>query len=178
MRRVRYNCAMSLDGFIADANHGFDWIMIDPEIDFEELSSQFDTYLIGRRTFEVVGAVTPQKPGDRHYVFSNSLKPGEHKGVSIIGEDWLEAVRALRAESGKDIWLFGGGHLFGSLCNEGLVDTVEVSVIPILIGGGVPLVTGLSRQVNLILKEQKVYEKTGTVLLSYEVDKATSTSDD
>lgn len=169
---------MSLDGFIADANHGFDWIIIDPDIDFEELSSQFDTYLIGRRTFEVVGEVTPQRPGDRHYVFSNSLKQSEHKDVSIIGEDWLEAVRALRAESGKDIWLFGGGHLFGSLCSEGLVDTVEVSVIPILLGGGVPLVTGLSRQVNLILKDQKVYENTGTVLLSYEVDKANSTSGD
>ena len=169
---------MSLDGFIADADDGFDWIMIDPDIDFEELSSQFDTYLIGRKTFEVVGGAATQRPGDRHYVFSNSLKQGEHKDVRIIGEDWLEAVHALRAESGKDIWLFGGGHLFGSLCNEGLVDTVEVSVIPVLLGGGVPLVTGLSRQVKLILKEQKVYEKTGTVLLSYEVDKADSTSGD
>ena len=98
--------------------------------------------------------------------------------MSIIGENWLEAVRALRAESGKDIWLFGGGRLFGSLCNEGLVDTVEVSVIPVLLGGGVPLVTGLSRQVNLILKEQKVYQKTGTVLLSYEVGNANSTLSD
>ena len=169
---------MSLDGFIADANHGFDWIMIDPDIDFEKLSSQFDTYLIGRKTFEVVGGVEAQRPGDRHYVFSNSLKQSEHKDVSIIGEDWLEVVRALRTESGKDIWLFGGGRLFGSLCNEGLVDTVEVSVIPILLGGGVPLVTGLSRQVNLILKEQKVYEKTGTALLSYEVDRASFPSDD
>ena len=70
---------MSLDGFIADANDGFDWIMIDPDIDFEELSSQFDTYLIGRRTFEVVGAVTPQRPGDRHYVFSNSLKQSDNR---------------------------------------------------------------------------------------------------
>jgi len=177
MRKIRYNCAMSLDGFIADANDGFDWIMIDPDIDFEELSSQFDTYLIGRRTFEVVGGGTPQWAGNRYYIFSNSLNHGEHKDVPVVGEEWVETVRALRSEPGKDIWLFGGGRLFGSLCNEGLVDTVEVSVIPILLGGGVPLVTGLSSQVKLILREHKVYEKTGTALLSYDVDKANSTPD-
>ena len=172
MRRVRYNCAMSLDGFIADANDGFDWITIDPDIDFAELSSQFDTYLMGRRTFEVTGSQGSPASGTRNYVFSNSLKQSEHRGLHIIGEDWIEAVRTLRAEPGKDIWLFGGGRLFGSLCNEGLVDTVEVSVIPILLGGGVPLVSGLSSHIKLILREQKVYEKTGTALLSYEVDKA------
>ena len=65
--------------------------------------------------------------------------------------------------------MFGGGRLFGSLCNEGLVDSVEVAILPVLLGGGVPFVAGLSRQVELKLKEQKVYEKTGTVVLEYEV---------
>jgi dihydrofolate reductase len=49
-------------------------------------------------------------------------------------------VAALRAEPGKDIWLFGGGMLFRSLLDAGLVDLVEVAVIPVLLGGGVPLV--------------------------------------
>lgn len=171
MRRVRYNCAMSLDGYIADSNDGFDWIVMDPDIDFEDLSSQFDTYLMGRRTFDVVGGGPPTRPGDRQFIFSNSLKQSEHRNLRIVGEDWIEVVRSLRSEPGKDIWLFGGGRLFGSLCNEGLVDTVEVSVIPVLLGGGVPLVAGLSRQVTLILKEQSIFEKTGTALLMYEVDK-------
>lgn len=172
MRKVRYNCAMSLDGYIADSDDGFDWIDIDPDIDFEELSSQFDTYLMGRRTFEVVGGQGPPSSEIRNYVFSNTLKQNDRGNLRIISGDWVQAVRTLRAEPGKDIWLFGGGRLFGSLCNEGLVDTVEVSVIPILLGCGIPLVAGLSRQVKLILKEQKVYKKTGTALLVYEVDKA------
>ena len=162
---------MSLDGSIADANDGFDWIITDPDIDFEELSSQFDTNIMGRRTSKVVGGGSPSNSGDRQIVFSNSLKQSEHANLNIVGENWVVAVRSLRDEPGKDIWLFGGGRLFGSLCNEGLVDTVEVSILPVLLGGGVPLVAGLSSHVKLILKEQQTFEETGTVLLVYEVDK-------
>ena len=172
MRRIRYNCAMSLDGYIADANDGFDWIAIDPDINFDELSSQFDTYLIGRRTFEVVGGQgQPTAPGIRKYVFSKTLRQSECENIRVIGENWREVVRSLRAEPGKDVWLFGGGRLFGSLCAEGLVDTVEVAIIPILLGSGIPLVAGLSRPVELKLKEHRVYAKTGTVALVYEVGK-------
>ncbi len=170
MRRVRYNCAMSLDGYIADVDDGFDWIDIDPDIDFVELSAQFDTYLIGRRTFEVVGEPElPAAANSQFYVFSESLRQRDHENVCIVGEDWAELVRSLRRKDGKDIWLFGGGALFGNLCNEGLVDTVEVAVMPIILGRGVPFVSGLSRQVKLILRDQRVYEKTGTVVLEYEV---------
>ena len=163
---------MSLDGYIADSNDGFDWIVIDPDIDFDELSAQFDTYLMGRRTFEVAGGQgPPAEPGNRTYVVSKSLPQSEYKDIRVIGDDWREVVRSLRAQSGKDIWLFGGGQLFGSLCIEGLVDTVEVAIMPILLGGGVPFVAGLSRQVELRLRKQRVYQKTGTVVLVYEVGK-------
>lgn len=171
MRKVRYNCAMSLDGYIADSEDGFDWIDIDPDIDFEELSPQFDTYLMGRRTFEVVGGQGPSSNEIRNYVFSNTLKQSDHGNLQIVSEDWVQAVRDLRAEPGKDIWLFGGGMLFGSLCNEGLVDKLEVSVIPVLLGDGIPLVAGLSRRGNLILRRHKVFEKTGTALLVYEIER-------
>lgn len=172
MRRVRYNFAMSLDGYIADTNDGFDWIVIDPEIDFDELAAQFDTYLLGRRTFEVTGGQgLPAEPGNRRYLFSKGLHQSAYKDVQIIGEDWREVVRSLRNEPGKDIWLFGGGRLFGSLCEEGLVDTVEVAIMPVLLGGGIPFVAGLSKQVDLKLKEQRVYKETGTVVLVYEVDR-------
>ena len=73
--------------------------------------------------------------------------------------------------------MFGGGRLFGSLCNEGLVDSVEVAILPVLLGDGVPFVAGPSRQVELKLKEQKVYEKTGTVVLEYEVGNVSSSQE-
>jgi dihydrofolate reductase len=57
-------------------------------------------------------------------------------------------VAGLRAQPGKDIWLFGGGALFGSLAEAGLVDTVEVSVVPILLGEGIPLLAGSCRRMG------------------------------
>jgi len=65
--------------------------------------------------------------------------------------------------------LFGGGALFRNLSEEGLVDTVEVSIVPVMLGAGVPLVADLSTRVELILTEQRLYETTGTVSLVYEV---------
>ena len=170
MRKVRYNCAMSLDGYIAGPNDEFDWIVVDPDIYFDGLFEQFDTFLFGRRTFEVTaGEELPVPPGSRTFVFSNTLSQGDYEGVTIVGEDWKEVVQALREESGKDIWLFGGGALFRSLCEEGLVDTVEVSVVPVLLGAGIPLVPELSRRIDLKLTGQRTYEKSGIVSLVYEV---------
>ena len=104
-------------------------------------------------------------------MFSNTLRQSDYTDVTIIGDNWKEAVRSLREEPGKDIYLFGGGVLFRSLCEEGLVDTVEVSILPILLGGGVPLVPELSTRIELKLVGQKTYEKTGTLSLVYEVKK-------
>ena len=81
-------------------------------------------------------------------------------------------VRPLREEEGKDIWLFGGGSLFRSIAKEGLVDTVEVGVVPIVLGRGIPRVAEPSGQIELALKEHKVYEKTGSLFLIHDVNNA------
>ncbi len=174
MRKIRYSCAMSLDGYIAGTGGEFDWIAIDPDIDFKEMAEQFDTYLLGRRTFEVTAGQGPySSPRIRTFVFSRTLRQGDYSNVTIVGENWKEVVKSLREESGKDIWLFGGGSLFRSLAEEGFVDTVEVAVIPILLGRGIPLVAEEpTTRIPLTLKEHKVYESTGTVTLVYEVSSA------
>ena len=81
-------------------------------------------------------------------------------------------LQSLREEEGKDIWLFGGGSLFRSLVEEGFVDTVEVAIIPIVLGGGTPLIEEPSEPIQLTLKDHTVYEKTGTVGLVYTVNSA------
>ncbi|MDX6614767.1 MAG: hypothetical protein QOD75_3953 [Blastocatellia bacterium] len=169
MRRVRYRVATSLDGYIADPQGEADWIIMDPEIDFQGLFDQFDTFLVGRRTFEMMAAqgrgVTP---GVKTYVFSRTLRQQDHPGVTIVAEKAAETVAALCAGPGKDIWLFGGGALFGNLLNAGVVDTVEVVIIPVLLGGGIPLVPPPAPRTKLQLTNHKVY-KTGIVSLEYAI---------
>jgi dihydrofolate reductase len=169
MRRIRYCVAMSLDGYIAGPRGEADWIVSDPEIDFRALMAQFDTALIGRRSFEAMAGGKKKAggmPGMKTLVFSRTLRQRDYPKVTIVAEDAAGTSAALRAGPGKDIWLFGGGSLFHSLLDAGLVDTVEVAVIPVLLGGGIPLLPPPAQRAGLRLTGHKVY-KTGIVSLEY-----------
>jgi dihydrofolate reductase len=169
MRRIRYAVVMSLDGYIAGPNDEADWIPMNPEIDFAALFAQFDTFLVGRRTFEVMNRMKPGTSLPKMYVFSRTLRQSDHPDVTLVSDKVEETVAALRAEtSDKDIWIFGGGALFRNLLDAGLVDTVEVGVIPVLLGGGIPLLPPPAKQTKLKLTGHKVY-KTGIVSLEYAV---------
>jgi dihydrofolate reductase len=160
---------MSLDGYIAGSEGEADWILMDPEIDFGALFAQFDTFLMGRRTFEGMPDGEGESAGPKTFVFSRTLRQSDHPKVTIVSDQVEETVAALRAEeSDKDIWLFGGGELFRSLLDAGLVDTVEVAVIPVLLGQGIPLLPSPAKQAKLKLTGHKVYG-TGIVLLEYAV---------
>ena len=173
MRRVRYNVAASLDGFIADAAGSYDWIPPEPAIDFAALFARVDTVLLGRRSYEL----TVRDPSARTWaaearlvVFSRTLRQADHPEVTVVAEDAAGAVAALRREPGGDIWLYGGGELFAALLAAGQVDAVEVTVIPVLLGAGVPLLPGADRAA-LRLTEARVYPS-GQVSLHYAVDGA------
>ncbi len=169
MRRIRYRVAMSLDGYIAGPKGEADWIVKDPEIDFAALFAQFDTLLMGRGTFEwMVKYGSATVPGMTSIVFSRTLAQRDYPNVKIVAGKEKETVAALRAKPGKDIWLFGGGLLFRSFLDAGLVDSVEVAVVPVLLGGGISLLPSPAKQAKLKLTSHKVY-KTGIVLLEYSV---------
>ena len=142
MRRLRYSVAMSLDGFIADEKGGYDWIVMDPAIDFAAYSAKIDTLIMGRGTYELGDEAAAWWKGMKTYVVSTTLDPAEHPEVTIISRDVEQTVADLKAQPGKDIWLFGGGVLFRSLLEAGLVDRVEVGVMPVLLGQGIPLLPG------------------------------------
>ena len=144
MRLVRYGGAMSLDGYIAGPNGEHDWIVMDPDIDFAALMKQFDTFLIGRKTFEAMlrmGSDMTATPGIQSIVFSRTLDPAAYPHLTVKS-DAERVVADLRGRPGKDIALFGGG---------------------------VPLLPPPAGRATLKLRQQRLYEKTGTVGLEYDI---------
>jgi dihydrofolate reductase len=170
LRRVRYSVAMSLDGFIAGPKGEFDWIIMDPAFDFEGLFKQFDTFLLGRRTFQITrGSGVGATAGTQTIVFSRTLRQSDYPKV-VISSEVTKTISELKKKPGKDIWLFGGGELFRSVLDAGLIDTVEVAVMPILLSQGIPLLAAGLRSPSLQLTETKTLPS-GTVMLTYSVAK-------
>ncbi len=175
MRHICYCVAMSLDGFIGGPDGEYDWIPTEPEIDWGVFMGRFDTVLMGRRSYEasLTNPGAGAMPGVRTYVFSNTLHPADHPGVTIVNENPAATLATLRQTPGKEIWLFGGGELFRSLLQHGEVDRIEVGLVPVLLGKGIPFLPGLDQIQRLRLIESHRYP-TGIMMLTYEISKDTA----
>ena len=170
MRQLRYSVAASLDGYIAGPNGEFDWIVIDPEIDFVAMYAGFGGIVMGRRSYEVFAA-TGGAPGPAlpTYVYSHTLPEGERNGITFV-RDAVAHVRDLKTKgNGKPLWLWGGADLFAQLATAGLVDGVDVAIVPILLGGGMPLLATPGPRLRLHLRSHRVYKTTGTLFLEYDI---------
>jgi len=174
-RRLRYQVAVSLDGFLARPDGSYDWIVDDGAIDLEALFREFDTVVMGRKTHELMisqggsGAM----PGADVIVFSRTLGPSRTKGLRITGDDPGKVITALKKRPGRDIWLFGGGSLFHALLAAKQVDTVELAVMPVLLGDGIPLLPP-GVETKLVLTDHRILPKSGIAVLAYQVDGAKS----
>jgi dihydrofolate reductase len=173
MRRVFYRVAASLDGYIAGPRGEVDWIVHDPAVDFTKVYEQVDTVLLGRRTYELTRqpGAPPWPKGWQILVFSRTMVPEEHPGVTVVRAEAGPRVAALRAAPGRDIWLFGGGSLLRSLLGAKQVDLVEVLIVPVLLGGGIPLLETGAPRTRLALEQVERYPS-GLLSLRYRVPAA------
>jgi dihydrofolate reductase len=169
MRRFSYRVAMSVDGFIAGPEGEIDWITIDPAIDFAAIWAQYDTLIMGRKSYEIAKArrASLSGLGQRWFVASTTLKREDNPGVTILASNVAQTVAEMKQQGGKDMWLSGGGVLFRSMLDAGLVDSVDVTVIPVMLGSGVPLMPAGRRQV-LHLESSKALAS-GILMQSYAI---------
>lgn len=160
MRKVTYGGAISLDGFLAGPDERLDWLRWTE--DSAKLAADtfktVDTILMGRKTFEVGQRMGggPKMKGVITYVFSRSLEQlPESVDAELIREDAAEFVRKLKAESGGDVLVMGGGEIGTTLLEAGLVDEIGFSLHPVLLGGGTPAFREMAHSVDLELIETR-----------------------
>ncbi|HYC05171.1 MAG TPA: dihydrofolate reductase family protein [Azospirillaceae bacterium] len=169
---IRYHAAMSLDGFIADREGGVHWLEGHPEptIDFGAFMERHPTLVMGRSTYDqCLGFGWPY--GGRRVVVltSKPLAPDAPEGVAAWSGPVPELARRLRAETvGGDIWIVGGGKVAQAFLEAGEIDRLDVAIIPEVLGGGIPLLSGGTRGCRLELLEQGRYPS-GIARLEYAV---------
>ncbi|MEP6927800.1 MAG: dihydrofolate reductase family protein [Ginsengibacter sp.] len=170
MRKIVAVFAISVDGYIAGTDNEFDWIVVDKEIDFTEMMKRYDTYFLGRKTYALSLETGGNSFGkSKVYIFSKTLKNLE-KPLILVSENVKETVNKIKKKKGKDIAIFGGGELLTSLLNLDLVDEINLAVIPVILGKGIPFVREINKRISLTLINSKTYSN-GTVQLTYDVNK-------
>lgn len=160
MRKIRLFIASSLDGYIARKSGEVDWLFTDQDYGYTEFFNQIDTVLIGSKTYQqMLGFGEYPYQGKKGFVFSNSLQGKSDDNVEFIGGDLQGFINTLRQSSGGDIWLVGGGQIIYYFIRHGLIDELILSIHPIILGDGIPLIwKDSSLETLLELKNVKTYD--------------------
>lgn len=176
MRRIKLYIAASLDGKIAKPDGDVAWLdtIPNPENDdygYAEFHKSIDTTLMGYNTYRKVLQfdVPFPYPDTRNYVLTRDTGRKDTDEVTFLSGDVTGAVRELRQEDGKDIWLIGGGQINTLLFNEHLIDEMMIFVMPVVIGNGIGLFEGQTVERSLRRVDCRAYAS-GVVRLTYRTD--------
>jgi len=168
MRKIVAGFAISLDGYIEGPNGEYDWMVMDKDFDFAGHMKRFDTFFIGRKSYEkLLQSGSISFPGITCYVFSNSLDTIDKDFILIRG-DTRKLVSDIKEQDGKDIAVYGGANLLSSLLDLNLIDELMMTISPIILGQGKPMLDILKQRVHLTLIDTKRFSS-GTVQLIYKV---------
>jgi len=159
--QIVYSVGVSLDGFIADANGGVDWLhaaMVKGEsYGLDEFFRSIDAVLMGSRTYEkslaMGGGFGSKMPT---WIFSS--RPLRAKGATVTSESPAAVVAALNERGIKRAWLMGGGQLASSFLKAGLIDEISFGLMPVVLGAGIPVFAGGISPTHLKLVHRKEYK--------------------
>lgn len=170
-RKIIVNAGTSADGFIARPDGDIDWLTSRPKpagfYDMGKFTASIDTKILGRKTFEKslrLGAKFDGKT--KTYVYSTHLPASAVAGVEFVSQPIASFAQRLRQTRGKNIWMMGGGGVIASFLDDGAIDELIISVVPVLIGEGIPLIAPRHRHLPLKLLSSRQFED-GVVQLHY-----------
>lgn len=174
--RVRLYIATSIDGFIADRDGSVDWLApFDArQYGYENFIAGVGALIMGRRTFEAIDALGEGWPytGKQVFVLSSTSLGDVPRDVAVVPRGITaaheRARRSIEYLPDKDIWIVGGAVTAQSALEAGIVDLVEVFLVPVLLGAGLNLLNDLRVRQNLLLHGSETYPD-GVVRLQYAV---------
>ncbi len=177
MPEVILYIAASVDGYIARPDGSVDWLPPSPETGgspaedygYAEFIAGVGVVLMGRVTYEQIlsfGGDYPY-PGTAGYVFSRSRAGERDEHAQFVdGADIPGLVAQLKASQDKNIWLVGGGQLVQEFLRQDLIDRIELFILPVVLGAGIPLFPPDTPQRGLTLTGCRAYPA-GIAQLSY-----------
>lgn len=173
-RKIIVNIATSADGYVARTDGSLDWLTKRPApkgfYGLPKFSRSIDTKILGRKTFDVSVRMGARfRADDVHFVFSRQPPPGVlPAGVQFVRESVRTFAERIRKQAGKNIWMMGGGEIIGSFLDEDAIDEFVITVVPMFIGEGIPLIAPRHREVRLRLLSLQRFPD-GVVQLHYAV---------
>lgn len=173
MKKIILYIAASIDGRIAEPDGGIEWLSEFPITEemnygYKDFFASIDTIVMGGRSWcemsnmDAMGAYADKAV----YVVSHH-NWSEKENIKFITENIIECIAALRNEQGKDIWLFGGGELISMLLAANLIDEMQISYIPIILGKGIPLFPEQPKESKWEIRGTKVYDS-GILKVDYQ----------
>lgn len=167
MRKFILFIASSLDGYIARENGGIDWLPENTISGYDEFYKTIDTVVMGKKTYDQVLTFGAYPYKDKKpYVFTRNNDQTKNKNIEFVS-DIDKLVKDIITNSGKNIWLVGGAEIISSFVNHGFVDEIILSIVPVVLGKGVPLFKNIQKETKLELIKTTNYDN--LVELQYKV---------
>ena len=174
MKKLQLYIATSLDGYVARPDGSLDWLTQFPNPDqldygYPEFYAGIDTVVMGRKTYEeILGFDVPWPYADctSYVVSSNADLPLKTEDTKLLGGNFAEALKEEKTKDGKNIWLVGGGGLVKACMEHELVDELIWTIIPVVLGEGIPLFPKGVKETSFKLTKAEGLS-TGAVMLWY-----------
>jgi len=158
MRKIKLFIASSIDGYIARSDGSVDWLPEHAKSGYVEFYKTIDKVIIGRKTYEQIlsfGAYPYKRK--KSYVFTSNTDQKNNENVEFVS-NVEELTKGLLLSSGKDVWLVGGSELISFFLNHELVDEIIISIIPVILGKGIPLFNEIQKETKLELIKTTQYD--------------------